>query len=176
MSALSHLWLVTFVTHNSRVSERMLEYGVQRGEPLIFSPDEQALMLGKILEACQRHNIKPVAANILPDHVHMILLADSPPVLKEQVRKIKGYSAYAFQRTQNREPGHPTWAQKFHFDPIPDEQAFVKMLQYVQGNHLKHTDRWGDGLITTWEERLKPLLDVTCILVEAALSYRPAGE
>jgi REP element-mobilizing transposase RayT len=172
----TYLWLVTFVTHNSRVSERMVEYGVQRGEPLTFSPDEQVMMLSKILEACQGHDIKPVAANILPDHVHMILLADSLPVLKEHVRKIKGYSAYVFQRAQNREPGHPTWAQKFHFSPIQNEEAFVSMLQYVRENHLKHADSWGDGLLATWEERLKPLVEAACISVEAALAYRPGSE
>jgi hypothetical protein len=32
------LWFVTFVTHNSRISERMVTYGVQTGEPLIFLP------------------------------------------------------------------------------------------------------------------------------------------
>jgi hypothetical protein len=32
------LWLVTFVTHNSRISERMVTYGVKSGDPLILMP------------------------------------------------------------------------------------------------------------------------------------------
>jgi hypothetical protein len=45
------LWFITFVTHNSRISERMVSYGVETGEPLIFSAEDQLFIAEKIAEA-----------------------------------------------------------------------------------------------------------------------------
>jgi hypothetical protein len=70
------LWLVTFVTHNSRVSERMVTYGVKSGDPLILNAADRLLIAQNISEACHSHAIPVVAWNVLPDHVHMILAAE----------------------------------------------------------------------------------------------------
>jgi len=99
------LWFVTFVTHNSRVSERMVTYGIQSGEPLVFSPEEQILIAEKIAEACQKYNIAVVAWNVLPDHIHMVIAAEDENTLNEYVRKIKGYSSYAFRRAMAEHDG-----------------------------------------------------------------------
>ena len=93
------VYLVTFVTHNSRVSERMIAFGVQSGPPLILSPDDQVQIANSILSACARHGIALLALNVLPDHVHTVLAAVTAEDLAEQVRKIKGCSSRAFRST-----------------------------------------------------------------------------
>ncbi|MEA3311661.1 MAG: DNA methyltransferase, partial [candidate division WOR-3 bacterium] len=60
-----NFWFVTFVTHNSRISERMVTYGVKVGEPLIFSPADQIIIAEKIAEACRKHKVPVVAWNVL---------------------------------------------------------------------------------------------------------------
>jgi type I restriction-modification system DNA methylase subunit/REP element-mobilizing transposase RayT len=145
------LWFVTFVTHNARVSERMVTYGVEHGEPLVFSPEDQLLIAEKIAEACRHHAIPVVAWNVLPDHVHLVLAAQDDTALSEAVRKIKGYSSHAFQRARNWESGQHVWAQKFDRRLITDESMLGDVVDYVMNNHLKHLERWGMALVETWE-------------------------
>lgn len=164
------IWMVTFVTHNSRVSERMVEYGVQRGEALIFSNAERVVMMRQIIEVCQRHTIPILTANILPDHVHMILHADDLDMLRDRVRKIKGGSAFGFQRHYQREKGHPTWAQKFHYVPLKDEAMLHDMMIYVGLNHQKHGETWAHTLQDTWARDLQPMIAAACVSIEAAFA------
>ena len=172
------LWFVTFVTHNSRVSERMVTYGIQRGDPLVFSPEEQIMIAEKIAEACQKYSIAVVAWNVLPDHVHMVIAAEDENTLNEYVRKIKGYSSYAFKRVSAEKGGlstsmgasskglkplvqvgqddegekrQPIWGQKFNKWFVTDQKALNDIIQYVTLNHEKHIDHWGQALLQTWE-------------------------
>ncbi|MBZ0315487.1 MAG: N-6 DNA methylase [Anaerolineae bacterium] len=146
------LYFVTFVTHNSRVSERMVTYGSQAGEPFILNAQDRLLMAQKIAETCQRHHIAVVAWNVLPDHVHMVIAAENEEALDEQVRKIKGASSFAFARERGMEKGQHIWAQKFNHRLITDENMLREVVEYVMSNHRKHAEHWGEELITAWGE------------------------
>ena len=148
------LWFVTFVTHNSRISERMVTYGVQVGEPLIFADEDQIFIAEKIAEASKRYEIAIAAFNVLPDHVHMVIAAETEKELNANIRKIKGFSSHEFQRSRNFDKGQNVWAQKFNRQPIQDENALTDILEYVLNNHIKHSERWGQELISTWENGL----------------------
>lgn len=151
------LWFVTFVTHNSRVSERMVTFGVKSGEPLFFSPEDQIFVAEKIAEKCKKENITVVAMNILPDHVHMVIAATDETDLTEKIRKIKGYSSYEFQRFREWAKGtEHVWAQKFNSRLIKDDNGLATIIHYVQNNHLKHAERWGDD--GSVNKGLKPLV------------------
>ncbi|MCG2811504.1 MAG: Eco57I restriction-modification methylase domain-containing protein [Candidatus Aminicenantes bacterium] len=151
------LWFVTFVTHNSRVSERMVTFGVKSGEPLFFSPEDQIFVAEKIAEKCKKENITVVAMNILPDHVHMVIAATDETDLTEKIRKIKGYSSYEFQRFWEWAKGtEHVWAQKFNSRLIKDDNGLATIIHYVQNNHLKHAERWGDD--GSVNKGLKPLV------------------
>ncbi len=78
----------------------MVTYGVKSGDPLILDAQDRLLIAQYISDACHSHTIPVVAWNVLPDHVHMILAAEDEQELDEQVRKIKGFSSYSFQRAQ----------------------------------------------------------------------------
>lgn len=154
----SDLWFVTFVTHNSRVSERMVTFGVQSGEPLIFSLEDQNFIKGKIFEECKKEDIVVIEMNVLPDHVHMVIAATDETDLTEKIRKIKGYSSYAFQRSREWATGtEHVWAQKFNSRLIKNDGELTTVIHYIQNNHLKHTERWGDGIATN--KGLKPLVE-----------------
>jgi len=168
------LWFVTFVTHNSRISERMVTYGVEMGEPLIFSAEDQIFVAGRITEAAKRYEVAIATFNVLPDHVHMVVAAETERELNEHIRKIKGFSSREFQQSRNWDKGQHVWAQKFNRQPIEDETALTNILDYVRNNHIKHTERWGEGLISTWEnglpdKGLKSLVEIVgdgCVLLE----------
>ncbi|MGB3493668.1 MAG: type ISP restriction/modification enzyme [Elainellaceae cyanobacterium] len=174
-------WFVTFVTHNSRVSERMMVYGVEGGEPLIFSAEDQIFIAERIAEAAKRYGIEIVGFNVLPDHVHMVVAAETEKELNENIRKIKGFSSHQFQRSHNWDKGQHIWAQKFNRQPIEDENALTEILEYVWNNHIKHTERWGEELISTWEtglpnKGLKPLVEIVrdgCTAIETILNPEP---
>ena len=145
-----NLYLVTFVTHNSRVSERMVEYGVKTGEPVILNPNERFQVAQNISECIKTHQIPVVGWNVLPDHVHMILAAESEKELDEYVRKIKGFSSFALQRSLGFEGQH-IWAQKYHHELIVDQRMLENVYMYVMENHIKHAEQWGQDLIDGWE-------------------------
>ncbi|MCJ7529687.1 MAG: transposase [Anaerolineales bacterium] len=168
------LWFVTFVTHNSRISERMVTHGVQTGEPLIFSAEDQVLIAEKIFETCRREQIAIVTANILLNHVHLVVAAEDEPTLEEHIRKIKGAISYIFQRARGWEKGsgQHVWAQKFNRVPITDQAALENIVAYVTDNHIKHVDRWGERLIATWNKGFKPLVRIACVSVEDAYQSR----
>ena len=170
------LWFVTFVTHNSRISERMVTYGVQVDEPLIFTDEDQIFIAEKIAEASKRHEIEIAAFNVLPDHVHMVIAAETEKELNENIRKIKGFSSHEFQRSRNFDKGQNIWAQKFNRQPIQDEDALTNILDYVLNNHIKHSERWGQELISTWgnglpEKGLRPISEI----VQNCITFRTRG-
>lgn len=107
-------WFVTFVTHNSRISERMVAYGVETDEPLIFSAEDQIFIAEKIVEAIKRYSLFVITFNVLPDHVHLVILAKTEKELGEYIRKIKGFTSFEFQRSRNWEKGQSVWGQKFN--------------------------------------------------------------
>ncbi len=148
------LWLVTFVTHNSRVSERMVTYGVKSGDPLILNASERLLTAQYISECCHTHHIPVVAWNVLPDHVHMILAAEDERELDEQVRKIKGFSSFSFQRASGLDVGGHVWAQKYHHLLITDQRMLENAYSYVMDNHVKHADQWGQEIIDSFATHL----------------------
>jgi REP element-mobilizing transposase RayT len=148
------LWFITFVTHNSRISERMVSYGVETGEPLIFSAEDQLFIAEKIAEAIKRYGLFVITFNVLPDHIHLVILAKTEKELGEYIRKIKGFTSFEFQRSRNWEKGQSIWGQKFNKKPIEDENSLINIIQYIAENHIKHIERWGTELITTWEKGL----------------------
>jgi REP element-mobilizing transposase RayT len=151
------LWLVTFVTHNSRVAERMVTYGVKSGDPLILDASDRLLIAQNISDCCHSHHIPVVAWDVLPDHVHMILAAEDERELDEQVRKIKGFSSFSFQRARGWDEGGHVWAQKYHHLLITDQRMLENAYSYVMDNHIKHTDQWGQELIDSFETPLTVL-------------------
>jgi len=156
-------WLVTFVTHNSRVSERMVRFGVtdeagKGPKPLVLTPEEQVFVAGVLLEVARSQAMALLGMNVLPDHVHLVLLARDDEDLSMQVRRLKGRSARELARRRGLAKGAHVWGQKFNRKVITDEGMLSGALRYVENNHLKHVERWGGTLTETWREGILPLV------------------
>jgi REP element-mobilizing transposase RayT len=151
------LWLVTLVTHNSRVSERMVEYGVQKGHPRLLSPAEQIEVARLLVEACTRHGLPLCAVNLLPDHVHIVTSAESEEALEQRVGRVKGSVSRSLGKALGEEKGGHLWARKFNRRRLKTPEAARNAIEHVQGNHHKHGERWGgycSGLKPTGPESL----------------------
>ncbi|MBK6347822.1 MAG: transposase [Bacteroidales bacterium] len=141
-------WHVTFVTHDTRTSERMIKYRVREhrasGEMHIdrsvYLNENDGLKVSAIIaEIVIEDKINCMAFNIGVDHVHMLLVCEEEE-LPQIMRKLKGKSAQKFKEYLGipKEETYHLWAQKFHSKPILSEEQFQNTLKYIVNNRDKH--------------------------------------
>jgi REP element-mobilizing transposase RayT len=162
---------ITWVTHNSRVSERMKKYKVEKGPSVILGESEEAEILSYISDVIKEDNLKILAFNICRDHVHMLL------VCKDEerdgiVQKLKSVSSRKFNlaRKHNKltntvEQGVMTpcsktnrslWAQKYNRTAVLTDEQLAATYEYITHNRLKHRLNENKKLKATIEEMLTP--------------------
>jgi hypothetical protein len=93
--------------------------------------------------------------------MHLILDDVEEAVLSEQVRRMKGASSTKIRLMRGLRGYGPIWAQKFNRRPLLNQRTVETAIAYVHQNHMKHVERWGEGLIVTWETGIRPLLEQT---------------
>jgi REP element-mobilizing transposase RayT len=128
---------VVWVTHNSRVSERMVTFGVKRGEPIVLNNALEVEVSSYILQIVKENQIIVLAYNICRDHVHMIiacLLAE----LDSIVSKLKGKSTFLFKKARAITDVYHLWAQKYHKSEILSDKQLEQAMSYVIHNRQKH--------------------------------------
>lgn len=140
-----NVYHVTWVTHSSRVSERMVTYKVKSGEPLLLDDDLELEITRYIAEIVKENNLQVLAYNICRDHVHMILVCDSSN-LNTIVGKLKGKSGFLFKKAHNIIDTFHLWGQKFHAEEIKSEEQIEKTINYVRFNREKHGLSFNKGL------------------------------
>jgi REP element-mobilizing transposase RayT len=149
---------VTFVTHNSRVSERMINYNsrefIANLKPYIFDTKKRKLITQYIIEQCVNHSIKVAALNILPDHVHILLGASDKKDLDNKVQLIKGGSSFKYKRIVDAKDEKSIWAQKYHNENTKDEAHLLNIIEYINNNHHKHSEKWGVKIIEDYDNFL----------------------
>jgi REP element-mobilizing transposase RayT len=138
---------ITWVTHNSRLSKRMVKYKVKIGEPVILTNKEREIISKALNEKIKKEKYKVLALNILDDHVHCVLICKKSDVL-EIVRNLKGYFSFFLSRNHNHGGLKPTiankgrqtkiWANGYSNTFIETEKHLFNVIEYVQNNHLKH--------------------------------------
>ncbi len=140
------VWLVTFPTYNSRVSERACYYGKKgvsnQNEPIILDRAQCGVVLNLIGEAACKHQITILKLKVLPDHVHLLLLAQDKKDLSEKIRKLKGGSSYKYNRTQNIPKGSRLWTRRYDYRLITSNDYYLKACAYIDSNDSKHLDKW----------------------------------
>jgi REP element-mobilizing transposase RayT/type I restriction-modification system DNA methylase subunit len=135
-------YLITWVTHNSRVSERMFEYGVKTGESFILNEVMRNLVCEYLNEKIEKEGYKVLAKNVLDDHVHIVLVCAENEI-SEIVRNLKGYSSFALSRKLKQsvaEGGRQSkiWAKGSSNTLLESEEHFSNAVEYTNNNHLKH--------------------------------------
>ncbi len=136
------IWHVTWVTRNSRISERMTLYKVKLENPVILTDEMRNIIVESIKRKTQEEALEIYAFNVLLDHVH-ILIKSSETEFEEIVRKLKGYSSYQISKTLGytlKSQGKQTkiWAKSFSKTLIRDMNHLGESVNYIKNNHLKH--------------------------------------
>ncbi|WP_075343177.1 cobyrinate a,c-diamide synthase [Tenacibaculum agarivorans] len=145
-------YFVTFATAKSRISDRMVKYNtssfIRNLDALIFEEDDLKKMMTLFKEAFKRYDVDTVCFNILPDHIHILLRAENEEALTTQIKNIKGYTSYKFQRFKEWEKGiQKVWVQKFHRKRISKTDGSIeRVTNYIKNNHYKHEARWGEEM------------------------------
>jgi len=141
-------YLVTWVTHNSRISERMVEYKVKKGKAVLLDSEDEVFITEKISEIIKQDNLKVLAYNICKDHVHLVIVCTRKD-LTQIVQKLKSVSSREFNdktREQARAVGTrehaplswALWAQKFNRKLLDGNDSLENAIDYVETNREKH--------------------------------------
>ncbi len=143
---------IVLTTHNSRTSERMLEYNVTQGEPTELDLQHEIELTKIISQIIKEQDYNCLAYNICKDHVHMVLVCEYEE-LSTIVKTIKGKSSYLYQSKGFKPLGTPLWSQKFFRAELDDWQEATQSqktgyqpkdsylentLEYILHNRKKH--------------------------------------
>ncbi len=141
-------WHITWVTHDTRTSERMIKYKVRErratGEMHIdrsvYLDNNDALKVTEIISSIvveDKYNC--LAYNIFVDHIHILLVCEEEE-LPNIVRKLKGKSAQKFKEHLgiSKDETYHLWAQKFDQKLIESHQQLNNTIEYIKNNREKH--------------------------------------
>ena len=130
---------ITWVTHNSRVSERMIKYKIEKCEWVYLSDEHEIKITWFIKDIVKEDNLKVSAYNICKDHIHLLLLCNEEK-LSNIVRKVKWKSSQRFKEYLwvDKEEKNYLWAQKYNKSFIENEVNFNEVVKYIKYNREKH--------------------------------------
>ena len=103
-------WHITTAVHDSRTSERMIEYDVRRlrdhgtrsyPEPMLLSTEEEIIITETVAKIVEEDKLNVLAYNICFDHMHILLVCEEKEVPKI-VGKIKSMTARAVNIVMGR--------------------------------------------------------------------------
>ena len=98
--------------------------------------------------------------NVLPDHVHALIVAKSENELGAKVGNVKGYVSHRF-RKENALITR-LWARKFHRQWIQSDQHLVNVIRYIDTNHLKHEGSWGKSFLCGFRPEFEEIVGSVC--------------
>ncbi|MBU0517471.1 transposase [bacterium] len=143
------IYHIVWVTHNSRVSPRMIEYEViirQRRvakglqplvEPVWLEEWQEIEITEYIVQIAEEDKLHVLAYNICGDHIH-IIIACTETERSNIVRKLKGRTTQYYKKRHNIDEKLHLWAQKYSWTLIEDEDQLNKAIYYIKNNRLKH--------------------------------------
>ncbi|MRR16184.1 MAG: hypothetical protein EG826_06985 [Deltaproteobacteria bacterium] len=145
------IYHVTWVTHHSRISQRMIDHHVKK-ESGIYLDEKAEIKITEILGGLVRENSYTVYAyNICGDHVHMLIECEEDKV-SDMVRRLKGKSAQLYRECLGGKAKNPfhLWAQKFNKWLMQSDDQLRHTMEYILCNRAKHH--------LPKNKRLKPLV------------------
>jgi len=149
-------YFITWVTHGSRISERMLEYKVPRTEGIFLNLNEEIQITKMISEIIKKDDLKVLAFNICGDHVHLLIKIEEEKLIGI-VRKLKSISArkfnilqgltlfenvnkgiYPLEKKKRGITQNHLWGQKFHKKNLDNQKQIILAMEYTKNNRKKH--------------------------------------
>jgi len=133
------IYHITWATHNSRVSERMIKYGVWPGEPLLLDNESELYITMAIVRIVNYKGYRVHAFNICRDHVHLIIECQESE-LPGIIRLLKGKSSQRYKEYCSIEPHveFHLWTQKYGKEYITSNEHYYNAIRYVVNNREKH--------------------------------------
>ena len=159
---------ITWVTHNSRVSERMIEHeavikylrinkGLQPlAQPLEMDEEMEGDVLTLLCDVVKEKGFRVLALNICRDHLHCVLVCEESE-RDTIVQQMKGKTTFLYKKTHNISDEFHLWAQKYHYNLIESEQELSTVMRYVEQNRLKHGLSEGKGLKPLVQKAITPI-------------------
>jgi len=130
---------ITWVTHNSRTSQRMIDNRVQKGEAFWMDEETEIFITASIRDIVKEDGYNVLEYNICGDHIHLLLVC-SDEELPNIIRKLKGKSAQKLKEKLQipKEEVFHLWAQKYSETYIDSEEKFQNTIAYIRNNCAKH--------------------------------------
>lgn len=140
---------VTWVTHNSRVSERMILHeavikylrinkGLQPLVPPLEMDEQMEIDIAQHLTTIiQEDNIRVLALNVCRDHIHCLVICEDTE-RDNIVRKLKGKTTQLYKKQHTITDEFHLWAQKYHYNTIESEAELMNVIAYIENNRIKH--------------------------------------
>ncbi|MFP4547905.1 MAG: Eco57I restriction-modification methylase domain-containing protein [Fidelibacterota bacterium] len=134
-----HAYHITWVTHNARTSQRMIDYKVKKGDAYELSAQEEIIVTQAIADKVKDDNLNVLAYNICQDHVHLLLVCGEKE-LNNIVRKLKGKSAQELRKHHKipKNEKFSLWGQKFNRSYLDKHKKLLNTIPYIENNRIKH--------------------------------------
>ena len=133
------IYHVTWVTHNSRVSQRMIDYHINKKMGIRLDEEAEIKITGIIAGIILEKSYSVYAYNICRDHVHMVIECEENKV-SNMVRQIKGKSSQLYKESLGKVSHNPfhLWAQKFNKWLLQSDEQLRNTIEYIMHNREKH--------------------------------------
>ena len=156
---------LTWVTHGSRISEKMIKYGTVLKNPVSLSIKSRQIIADALAEKIKAEKYRVLACNVLADHVHCVLVCIKEDI-SNIVQNLKGFSAHTHNRLLQLSvvgDGEQVklWAKGSHQQELKDEKHVHNVIEYVWYNHQKHDiaeidNRKLKQSVVSYEQAYKP--------------------
>ena len=145
---------ITTATHDSRTSQRMIDYKVRekrdeglrpKAQPVWLELEDELIITQTVAEIVKEDKLNVMAYNICGDHMHLLLVCEEKEV-NNIVGKIKGITSRVLHSNKGINPlvrkgeekSISLWTQKFGRKEIKDEKQLWNTVEYIQNNRVKH--------------------------------------
>ncbi len=159
-------WHITTAIHNSRYSQRMLDYHIKTDDASWLSENDEILITEIIAGIIKEDKLNVVEYNICGDHMHLLLICEEKKLTKI-VGKIKAVSAREYnikkgytipkgksesditrghvplsdtdtEAKKEKKKYNSLWTQKFGKGEIKDDEYLNNAIEYIRNNRTKH--------------------------------------
>ena len=111
------IYHVTWVTHNSRVSQRMIDYHIKKEMGILLDEKSEMKITEIIAGIVREKNYTVYTYNICRDHVHMLIGIAPHISVSRAVQYLKGKSSHKllseYARLRKRYWGQHLWARGY---------------------------------------------------------------
>ena len=182
------IYHVTTAIHDSRTSNRMIEYKVRERRDMgtnpypniiYFTKEDDLLITQTIADIAKEDNLKILAYNICADHIHLLLVCDIDEI-PNIMQKIKGRSSFVHNNMRidkglkplvedKKQKNKPLWQQKYSAPKgVKNQEQLHNTVNYIQNNRNKH------GLLAH-SKIIENIIDTMCCDIDTALKPKYIG-